>query len=146
MDMPGLYLNIWTPDFDPEIDVPSAVPVRVRLPHLPLHYWGDESVKAIENVVGKYIGRCEPKENMHACARICVEVDLGKGLLKAVKIKVDQWTYIQQLDYEQIPFKYKVCHEYSHFANRCPKKQENENLEESEPKWEQVKRKKSSNK
>ena len=95
MDMRGLYLNQWTPDFDPKMDVPSAVPVWVRLPHLPLHCWGDESVKEIGNVVGKYIDRCEPKENMHVCARICVKVDLGKGLLEVIKIKVDQWTHIQ---------------------------------------------------
>lgn len=98
-------------------------------------------MKAIGNVVGKYIDRYEPKESIHACARICVEVDLGKGFLEAVKIKVDQWMHIQQLDYEQIPFKCKVCHEYSHFANRCPKKQETGNLQEFEAKWEQVKRK-----
>lgn len=33
----GLYLNKWTPDFDPAMDVPSAVPVSVRLPNLPVH-------------------------------------------------------------------------------------------------------------
>jgi len=27
MDSRGLYLNKWTPNFDPELDVPSAVPV-----------------------------------------------------------------------------------------------------------------------
>lgn len=90
MDSRGLYLNRWTPDFDPEMDVPSAVPVWVRLPHLLLHCWGDESVKAIGNAVDKYIDKCKPKDNMHACARICVEVDLGKGLPEAIKIKVDQ--------------------------------------------------------
>ena len=87
MDTRGLYLNRWTLDFDPEMDVPSAVPVWVRLPHLPLHCWVDDSVKAIVNALGKYIDRCEPKENMHACAKICVEVDLGKGLPKAIKSK-----------------------------------------------------------
>ena len=83
---------------------------------------------------------------MHACARICVEVDLGKGLPKAIKIKVDQWNHIQQPDYEQIPFKCKVCHEYGHFANRCSKLKENEmneNAEASEDTWEQVKKKES---
>jgi len=50
--------------------------------HIFHHCWGDESVKAIGNAVGKYIDRFEPRENMHACARICVEVDLGKGLGK----------------------------------------------------------------
>ena len=71
---------------------------------------------------------------MHACARICVEVNLGKGLLEAVKIKVDKWMHRQQLDYEHIPFKCKVCHEYGHFANRCLEKQENEDVEALEAK------------
>jgi len=142
MDSRGLYLNKWTPDFDPELDIPSAVPVWVRLPHLPLHCWGDDSVKAIGNAVGKYIDRSEPKDNMQACARICVEVDLGRGLPEAIKLKVDDWCHIQQLDYEQIPFKCKVCHEYGHFANRCPKLINVESSEQ-EVQWETVKRKKS---
>ena len=37
MDSRGIYLNIWTPKFDPELDVPNVVPVWVRLPHLILH-------------------------------------------------------------------------------------------------------------
>lgn len=142
MDSRGLYLNKWTPDFDPELDIPSAVPVWVRLPHLPLHCWGDDSVKAIGNAVGKYIDRSEPKDNMQACARICVEVDLGRGLPEAIKLKVDDWRHIQQLDYEQIPFKCKVCHEYGHFANRCTKII-NVESEEQEGQWETVKKKKS---
>lgn len=118
----------------------------VKLPHIPLDCWGEELVKGIGNTVGKYIDRCEPKENMHACVRICVEVELGKGLPEPIKIKVDQWTHIQHLDYEQIPFNCKVCHEYGHFANRCSKKKENENVEEPKNKREQVKWKKSSSK
>jgi len=92
------------PNFDLEMDIPNAVSVWVCLPHLPLHCWGDELVKAIGNAMGKYMDICEPKDNMHACARICVEAHLGKGLPEAIKIKVDQWTHIQQLDYEQISF------------------------------------------
>jgi len=75
MDSRGLYLNRWSPNFDLEMDIPNVALVWVHLPHLPLHCWGDESVKAIGNVVGKYIDRCEPKDSMHACARICVEVE-----------------------------------------------------------------------
>ena len=33
----GLYLNSWMPYFDPKVDIPKAVPVRVRLPNLPMH-------------------------------------------------------------------------------------------------------------
>lgn len=94
MDSGRLYLNRWTPDFDPELDIPSVVPVWVQLPHLSFHCWGDELVHAIGNVVGKYIDHSVPKDNMQAFARICVEVDLGKGLPEAIKLKVDNWTQI----------------------------------------------------
>lgn len=98
-------------------------------------------MQAIGNAIGKYIDRSEPRDNMQACSRICVEVDLGKGLPEAIKIKVDEWSHIQQLDYEQIPFKCKVCHEYGHFANRYTKIINVDNNSQ-EQQWEVVKRKK----
>ena len=57
----GPYLNGWGLSFDPEKDVPSAVSVWVRLPHLPLHYWNDEALQAIGNTLEKYINREETK-------------------------------------------------------------------------------------
>ena len=75
----GIYLNKRTPDFDTNQDVPSVVPVWVRLPHLPLHCWNSESLEAIENTLGKYINRVERKEQ-YTYARICVEVDLEVGI------------------------------------------------------------------
>lgn len=64
MDSKGLYLNKWMPDFDLELDIPNAVPIWVHLPHLPLHSWGDESVRSSGNAFGKYIDRREPRDNM----------------------------------------------------------------------------------
>lgn len=79
---------------------------------------------------------------MQACAHIYVEVDLGKGLPEDIKVKVDEWSHIQQLDYEQIPFKCKVCHEYGNFANHCTKLSNVDNNSQEEQ-WEVVKKKKS---
>ena len=95
METRGLYLNKWIPDFDPELDLSNVVLVWVRLPHLPLHCWGDDLVREIGNAIGNFIDRSEPKEKMQACARIRVEVDLGKGLSEEIKLKVDNWTHIQ---------------------------------------------------
>ena len=61
---------------------------------------------------------------MFSCARICVEVDLEKGLSKSIILSIDGWNHLQTVDYEQIPFKCKYCHEYGHFAKSCPKKPE----------------------
>jgi hypothetical protein len=32
-----------------------------------------------------------------------VEVDLEKGLLEAIQLNLDNWSYVQQVDYEKIP-------------------------------------------
>lgn len=77
---------------------------------------------------------------MQTCAHIYVEFHLGKGMPEAIKLKVDDWTHIQQLDYEQIPFKRKECHEYGHFANRCSKLL-NLDISPQEEQWETVKKK-----
>ena len=96
----GLYLNHWTLSFDPKKDVPSAVSVWVHLPHIPLHYWNDEALQAIGNSLGKYIDKAYPKEPLFSCARICVEVDLEKGLPEEVNLFMDGWEYLQKVDYE----------------------------------------------
>jgi hypothetical protein len=72
----GMYLNKWTPEFSPENGIPSAVPIWVRLPFLPLHYWNNETIRNIGNTLGKYIDRVEPREGLQAFTRLCVEVDI----------------------------------------------------------------------
>lgn len=94
--------------------------VWVSLPHFPFHFWGDEVLKSIGDTLGKFINRAEPKSIMYSCARICVEVDVGKGISEAIKLNLDDWTHIQKLDYEQLPFKCKSCHKYGNFAKNCP--------------------------
>eukprot|EP00253_Pinus_taeda_P004488 PITA_04488 len=98
----GLYLNKWTPDFDRSQDVPSAVPVWLRLPHLPLHCWNQKSFQIIGNALGKYIDQAVRKDQ-YSCTRICVEVDLEEGLPEAIKLTMAGWTHVQELDYEQSP-------------------------------------------
>jgi hypothetical protein len=120
MGTQGLYLNRWTPNFDPASEIPKDVPVWVRLPNLPIHCWNPSSLQAIGNGLGRYIDRAEPRDQ-YSCARICVEVDLEVGLPEAIKLKVGTWQHIQKLDYEQLPFKCRGCHEYGHFQRNCPK-------------------------
>ena len=105
MGLRGMYLNKWDLSFDLEKDIPKAVSVWVKLPHLPLHCWNDEDFQAIGNTLGKYIDKLELKSPMFSCARICVEVDLEKGLPEAINLSIDGWNHLQTVDYEKIPFK-----------------------------------------
>lgn len=111
----GIYINKWTPNFDPTQDLPSAIPVWVRLPHLPLHCWNKKSLQIIGNALGKYIDQAARKDQ-YSCDRICVEVDLEEGLPKAINLTFAGWTHIQELDYEQLPFKCRHCHGHGHFT------------------------------
>jgi hypothetical protein len=126
----GLYLNRWTPYFDLESDIPSMILVWVYLPHLPFHCWGDEVIRSIGDSLGKFIDKAKPKSMILSYARICVEVDMEKGLHEAIKLKLNDCIHIQKLDYEQVPLKCKMCHEYGHFARSFPKnKHPQENVE-----------------
>jgi hypothetical protein len=54
------------------------------MPFLPLHCWNDETIRNIGNTLAKYIDHAEPKEGLQACDKLCVEVDLGKGLPEGI--------------------------------------------------------------
>lgn len=139
----GLYLNKWTPKFNLIVDVPTAVLVWVRLPNLPVHYWNWDSLKHIDNTLGKFIDKANSKDQ-YDCARICMEVYLDIGLPKAIKIIVGPLTHVQKLDYEQLPFKCRKCHVYGHFARDCSSNGVEEKWKEEG--WNQVKCTKTSHK
>jgi hypothetical protein len=141
MGTQGLYLNKWSPDFNPLMDMPKEVPVWVRLPNLPIHCWDNESLLRIGNGVGRFIDKADHK-GQYTCARICVEVNLEAGLPEAVKLTVGSWTHFQKLDYEHLPFKCRNCQEHGHFQRNCPKIQASR-TEDAEG-WQKVRRGKNS--
>jgi hypothetical protein len=78
------------PYFNIENGIPSTIPVRVRLPHLPLRCWNVEIMRSIGNSIGTYIDKVDPKDEMLEFARICVEVDLEKGLSEYFQLTSDK--------------------------------------------------------
>ena len=112
----GMYLTQWNASFDPEKDIPKVILVWVKLSHLPLHYLGDDDPKAIQNTLGKFIDRAEPKPPIFSCAKICVEVDLAKGFSEEINLTMEGCNHLQKVDYEKIPFKCNTCYIYGHFS------------------------------
>ena len=49
-------------------------------------------------------------------------MDLSKDLLEAVSLNWEDEGWIQQIvDYEQLPFRCRICHEYGHFGRNLSK-------------------------
>ena len=89
----GLYLNIWSPNFDPSEEVAIVVLVLVRLPNIPMHCWNRDSLQHTGNALGKFIDQADLKDQ-YVCARMFVEVDLEVGLPEAVDITVGNWSHL----------------------------------------------------
>ena len=53
---------------------------------------------------------------------------------------MDGWGHMQKVDYKQLPFKCKKCHEYGHFVKNCPKATQEIPEKNQEEGWQQAKR------
>ena len=71
-----------------------------------------------------------------------MEVDLEKVLSEAINLNMECWKHLQTVDYEQIPFKCKVCHKYGHFAKSCKKKTHAEEGEITREEWNEASQRK----
>lgn len=63
---------------------------------------------------------------------------MEKGLPKAIKLTVVDWSYIQVLEYEKLSFKCRHCHGYGHFVRHCKKKTKEEVKNSKGEQWTQV--------
>jgi hypothetical protein len=54
-------------------------------------------------------------------------VDIEFFFPEAIHLTLDNWSYIQKVDYEYLPFKCKSCHEYGNFAKRKGNKRNGNN-------------------
>ena len=56
-----------------------------------------------------------------AFARICIYMDLSRELPKAISLNWEDEEWIKPIDYEQLPFRCRLCHEYGHLGWNCPR-------------------------
>ncbi|XP_059070302.1 uncharacterized protein LOC131859988 [Cryptomeria japonica] len=67
----------------------------------------------------------------YAC--ICVEIDLNNPLPESLEIYLGSSSWVQSLDYESMPFRCRVCHEYGHIQWQCPKVNKNSHSNRPSP-------------
>eukprot|EP00253_Pinus_taeda_P029667 PITA_29667 len=102
----GLYMRPWKPNFAPEKESFTQVPVWIRLFSLPIYYWGLNALKQIGDKLGTFIKASEAtlQKRYTSYARICVEMDVFGALHEGIWLEYRDKDYFEDIDYEQIPF------------------------------------------
>lgn len=118
----GLFLKGWVERFNPDTEDLSCAPVWIRLYSLPWEYWEEKSLQEIGNAIGKFVRVAEETKlcKHTSYARICVYMDLKQPLPDTVSFfhEVSEW--VQVIDYEQVPFRCRKCHDIGHLYRDCP--------------------------
>jgi len=94
----------------------------MRLFSLPIDYWGLATLKQIGDKLGTFVKASEAtiQRRYTSCARICVELDVSGALHEGIWLEFQDEDYFQAIDYEQIPFRCRKCHEHGHLVRDCP--------------------------
>jgi hypothetical protein len=119
----GLFVKPWHAGFNPSEELPNRVPVWVRLPRFPIECCREDVLHMLASMLGKPVGPSTQTlgKKVMTFARICVEIDLSRPIPDAVEMCAGSHSWMQQLDYETLPFRCRLCHEYGHLLRRCPK-------------------------
>ena len=112
----GLFIKPWHAGFNPAEELPNRVPVWVRLPRFLIECCREDVLHLLASVLGKPIGTSSQTlgKKVMTFALICVEIDLSQPLPDAIEMCAGSYSWVQQLDYETLPFHYRLCQEYGH--------------------------------
>ena len=84
----------------------SIDPMWLQLYSLPCEFWQSEILEDIGNTLGTFVKVAEQTKKMRyvSYAWICVYLDISKDLPKSIKLCCQDEEWIQDMDYENIPF------------------------------------------
>ena len=100
----------------------TIAPVWIRMYSLPMEYWKEEILMDIGNTLGNFIKVSEQTRQRKyiSYARICIYLDISRDLPDGIELTWEDEEWFQEIDYEQIPFRCRRCHEHGHLFQDCP--------------------------
>lgn len=98
----GLFLTPWFPDYDSSTTVITNLPIWVRPPNLSTHLWHFSVFLGIGDTLGRYLATdtSRREKGLYTYGRLCVEIDISKGLPDQINLKIGDFHWTQTLDYE----------------------------------------------
>lgn len=116
-----MLLKPWHPLFDASRERVDVIPIWVRMPTLPLHFWDLQHFKWIGDILGTFLEAdltfLETLEQK--VARILVNINIREGLAEQINLDWGPEIIPQILDYENVSFRCRRCHAYGHPASEC---------------------------
>jgi uncharacterized protein DUF4283 len=112
-----MIVKKWSSKFDFKEEILRVILVWIRLPSLPLHCWGEETLSRIVSAVGVPIiaDDCTAKQLKVSYARVLVEVDITKEFEKEIQIRDNTGReFTQKVIPEWRPYYCRRCHKIGH--------------------------------
>ena len=99
----------------------DVIPIWVRLPALPLHFWDLYHFRRIGDILGAFLEAdlSYLETNEKKVARILVNLNLREGLAEYINMDWGSMIIPQLLDYENVPFRCRRFHAYGHPVSAC---------------------------
>ncbi|KAL6208770.1 hypothetical protein ACLB2K_019715 [Fragaria x ananassa] len=128
------HIRRWAPSFDRKEAEIETLTLWVRLTNLPLHFWSEDAILPVVNVLGRFIkldDRTKNTEN-YIFSRACMEIDLRTPLKRVLVVQEEEEGDLE-VDLVSNPSKiyvsyvgvFEVCFEcgsHKHKIWECPKK------------------------
>ncbi|KAL0311722.1 UNVERIFIED_CONTAM: hypothetical protein Sradi_5571500 [Sesamum radiatum] len=110
----------WSPTFTPDQES-SVVPIWVSFPDLPAHLFCKDALHTIATFVGTPLQIADStfSRSMLSRARVCTEIDLLKPLVKELDLQINGRTFVQKVEFEQVPQYCSLCKHVGHHDLEC---------------------------
>lgn len=119
----GLFIKPWHASFNFTEELPNNVPIWVHLPRFLMECYQEDVLHLLALVLGIPVGTSSQTLGkwVMTFSHICVEIDLSRPLPDAIEMCAGSYSWVQQLDYETLPFHCCVYREYGHLQRRFPR-------------------------
>ncbi|XP_058732715.1 uncharacterized protein LOC131604280 [Vicia villosa] len=122
-----LLIQEWRADFNLKRDMLRTLPIWIKLPQLPLYLWEAKSLSKIGSAIGVPLvtDECTASKHRVSYAKILVEVDITKEMVKEIAIKDNEGRkFTQFVEYEWRPLFCDKCKKLGHQCKEPLKKVE----------------------
>lgn len=116
----------WKNSFRSENENLNIILTWVHFPQLPIKYYNVNIIARITKGIGELItiDKVTILRNRMAEARICVNINITKELLKEIHIyEEDGGSFLQSILYENLSMQCNLYKQYDHYAREGPKRQ-----------------------